>query len=93
MRQVCSGLAALAAVCGGPVLAADAVRGDAGELADGTAVEAVTLSNASGVLARILTYGATLQTLPRPTATASRRTSRSAMTTRSPTRPIPTTSA
>ena len=61
-----TGLAALVAIAGGPALAADAVREDAGSLADGTAVEAVTLSNASGVSARILTYGATLQTLTAP---------------------------
>ncbi|MFB0612924.1 aldose epimerase family protein [Aurantiacibacter poecillastricola] len=46
-----------------PGQAADAQRSEAGELQDGTAVEAVTLSNAAGVSARVLTYGATLQSL------------------------------
>jgi aldose 1-epimerase len=46
--------------------AAQAAREPAGRLADGTAVEAVTLSNGSGVSARILTYGATLQSLMAP---------------------------
>ncbi len=46
--------------------AADAKRGAAGRLKDGTAIEAITLSNAKGVSARILTYGATLQSLVAP---------------------------
>jgi len=46
--------------------AATARRDSAGTLADGTAVEAVTLSAANGVSARILTYGATLQSLSAP---------------------------
>jgi aldose 1-epimerase len=46
--------------------AATAVRETAGALKDGTAVEAITLSNAKGVSARILTYGATLQSLIAP---------------------------
>src|SRR5690606_19328170 len=41
-------------------------REAAGQLADGTPVEAIILSNASGVSARILTYGATLQSLVAP---------------------------
>ena len=49
-----------------PALAADARRETAGKLKDGTPVEAVTLSNKKGVSARILTYGATLQTLKGP---------------------------
>jgi aldose 1-epimerase len=49
-----------------PVQAAEAVRGQAGELADGTAVEAVTLKNARGIEARVITYGATLQSLIAP---------------------------
>lgn len=47
-------------------LAAEAERHAAGELADGTPIEAITLSNAQGVSARILTYGATLQSLHAP---------------------------
>ncbi|MBD8677779.1 galactose mutarotase [Sphingomonas sp. CFBP 13720] len=46
--------------------AADAKREAAGRLKDGTAIEAITLSNAKGVSARILTYGATLQSLVAP---------------------------
>lgn len=46
--------------------AAEVKRAAAGTLNDGTAVEAVTLSNAHGVSARILTYGATLQALIGP---------------------------
>jgi len=45
-----------------------AAREQAGCLADGTAVEAVTLANDSGVSARILTYGGTLQALITPDA-------------------------
>lgn len=49
-----------------PAMAADAVRSTAGKLADGTLVEAVTLKNDRGVSARIITYGATLQSLVAP---------------------------
>jgi aldose 1-epimerase len=49
-----------------PALAADAVRSPAGALADGTPVEAVTLKNERGIEARIITYGATLQSLIAP---------------------------
>ena len=49
-----------------PAWAAEARRETAGKLKDGTPVEAVTLSNSKGVSARILTYGATLQTLKGP---------------------------
>ncbi|HEY8509006.1 MAG TPA: aldose epimerase family protein [Steroidobacteraceae bacterium] len=44
-------------------LAAEATRTEFGALADGTPVEAVELSNANGVRARIITLGATLQAL------------------------------
>jgi aldose 1-epimerase len=53
----------LAIAHAGTAHAATAERGAAGNLKDGTAVEAITLSNAKGVSARILTYGATLQSL------------------------------
>src|SRR5690606_2287804 len=49
-----------------PAVAADAVREQAGRLADGSPVEAVTLSNARGIEARVITYGATLQSLVAP---------------------------
>jgi aldose 1-epimerase len=42
-----------------------------GTLADGRAVEAVTLRNASGVAARIVAYGATLQSLIAPDTSGS----------------------
>jgi aldose 1-epimerase len=48
--------------------AADTAREKAGQLADGTVVEAITLRAANGVSARILTYGATLQSLIAPDA-------------------------
>jgi len=50
-------------------LASDARRESAGTLKDGTAVEAVTLTNAKGVSARILSYGATLQSFKGPDRT------------------------
>jgi aldose 1-epimerase len=43
-----------------------AERTGAGELRDGTRIEAITLSNGRGISARILTYGATLQSLTAP---------------------------
>lgn len=46
--------------------AVEASRTPAGKLADGTAIEAITLTNAQGVSAKILTYGATLQSLVGP---------------------------
>ena len=46
--------------------AATATRAAFGTLPDGTAIEAVTLRNAHGVSARIMTYGATLQALEAP---------------------------
>ena len=49
-----------------PAVAADAVRDQVGLLADGTAIEGVTLSNARGVEARVITYGATLHSLVAP---------------------------
>lgn len=54
------------ALTGAPALAAEASRASAGTLKDGVAVEAITLSNSHGVSARILTYGATLQSLVAP---------------------------
>ncbi|GGB39241.1 aldose 1-epimerase [Sphingomonas metalli] len=49
-----------------PAFAATAKREAAGTLPDGSAVEVVTLTGANGVSAKILTYGATLQTLSAP---------------------------
>lgn len=64
MRAVifAASLGALAA----PAAAADATRSSAGTLADGTAVEMVTLKNRRGIEARVITYGATLQSLVAP---------------------------
>ncbi|RYY29353.1 MAG: galactose mutarotase [Sphingomonadales bacterium] len=56
----------LCASCAVPAFAADAVREKAGALADGTPIEAVRLKNAAGVEARVITYGATLQSLIAP---------------------------
>ncbi len=50
----------------GSAMAADASRAPAGNLADGTALETLTLTNGQGVSAKILTYGATLQSLMAP---------------------------
>jgi aldose 1-epimerase len=59
MRMVASGLAA-------PSFVADASRSDFGELGDGRTVESITLANANGVEARIITYGASIQSLVVP---------------------------
>ena len=59
-------LVAATLLADGAAWAADAKREPAGQLMDGTAVEAITLSNAQGVSARILSYGATLQSLIAP---------------------------
>ncbi|AUW59634.1 galactose-1-epimerase [Sphingobium sp. SCG-1] len=57
---------ALALMTGNPAAAAEASRSPAGSLKDGTAIETITLSNGRGISARILTYGATLQSLIAP---------------------------
>ena len=66
MKATLGTLAAALALLAFPAQAADALREEAGTLPDGTAVEAVVLSNANGVSARVLTYGATLQSLTAP---------------------------
>ena len=48
--------------------AATAERASAGSLRDGTPIEAVTLRGANGMSTRVLTYGATLQSLVAPDA-------------------------
>lgn len=58
--------AGLTTLAGSAADAATATREAAGTLADGTAVEAVTLTAKNGVEARILSYGATLQSLIAP---------------------------
>ena len=49
-----------------PALAATAERTAAGTMADGTTIEAVTLTGANRVSARIISFGATLQSLTAP---------------------------
>src|SRR3990170_6694624 len=56
---------ALATIAGNAT-AATAQRAPFGTLPDGTPVEAVTLTGANGVSARIMTLGATLQALNAP---------------------------
>ena len=66
MRWRLIGTTVVVAMAASPACAAEAHREAAGRLTDGTPVEAITLSNANGVSARILTYGATLQSLVAP---------------------------
>jgi aldose 1-epimerase len=67
MRTSLMATAIAALVAGaGAAQAADAKRAPAGQLSDGRAVEAITLTNDHGVSARVLTYGATLQALIGP---------------------------
>jgi aldose 1-epimerase len=68
MKRAILGIAA-AALCTTIITganAATATRGAFGALSDGTKVEAVTLTNATGVSAKIMTLGATLQSLVVP---------------------------
>ncbi len=46
-----------------PAMAADVSRAPFGKMPDGEAVEGITLTNGSGMQARIITYGAALQSL------------------------------
>ena len=62
MKYAFFGAAALA-LCATTAHAGTATRAPFGALADGTKVEAVTLTNGAGVSARIMTLGATLQSL------------------------------
>ncbi len=61
-----AGLLAGLLMSAAPALAADAARSAFGALPDGRAVEAVTLSNGKGVTARVISYGAILQSLVAP---------------------------
>lgn len=60
------GCASSATISSGEARAATAERVPFGALADSTAIEAVTLTGANGVKARIMTLGATLQALEAP---------------------------
>ena len=67
MGYVAKGLACLIGLAAaGPAVAATIQRTPYGTLPDGTAIEAVPLTGANGVSARILTYGATLQAFNAP---------------------------
>ncbi|MDJ0278769.1 aldose epimerase family protein [Sphingomonas sp. 2R-10] len=61
-----STMVAAMAVTAGQAGAATAKRASFGTLADGTAIEAVTLTGSNGVSARIMTLGATLQAFDVP---------------------------
>lgn len=63
-----SAIALYAAMMAVDAMAVTVNRENAGKLADGAVVEAVTLQAANGVSARILAYGATLQSLIAPDA-------------------------
>ena len=58
--------AACIGLCATGAHAATATRGGFGQLADGSKVEAVTLTNGAGMSAKIMTLGATLQSLMVP---------------------------
>ncbi|OYX67414.1 MAG: galactose-1-epimerase [Sphingomonadales bacterium 32-64-17] len=66
MKRILGTFAVACVLVASPAMAADAVREEAGTMPDGSVVEAVVLSNANGVSARVLTYGATLQSLTAP---------------------------
>ena len=59
-------LAAIGLLASSPAIAADAERAVFGTLPDGRTVEAVTLTNGNGISARVIAYGATLQSLVMP---------------------------
>lgn len=68
-RRIGGAVAAIVMMATAPVAsAATAARAPAGTLPDGTAIEAITLANAHGVTARILSFGATLQSVTMPDA-------------------------
>lgn len=67
LRDLCLALGLMAFPFGGAV-AATATQHSAGKLADGTDVPAITLKAGHGVSARILAYGATLQSFVAPDA-------------------------
>ncbi len=64
LRKVAAGLALTCVP--GLAMAADAKRESFGALSDGTAVEAVTLTNGKGMSARVITLGAILHSLKVP---------------------------
>jgi aldose 1-epimerase len=66
MMKWIAGLAMLSVAGTAAAQGVVAQRADAGALRDGSRVEAIELSNGRGVTARVLTYGATLQSLVVP---------------------------
>jgi aldose 1-epimerase len=66
MRKIHVLMTGLSIILSAPALAAEAKRGDFGTLPDGRNVEAVTLSNAKGVSAKIIAYGASIQSIIMP---------------------------
>src|SRR3546814_14898769 len=64
-----TGAARTAAATAPGAHAATAQRSELCKLADGRTVETITLANDAGVKARIITYGATLQSLEAPDRT------------------------
>ncbi|MHA0316727.1 aldose epimerase family protein [Sphingomonas melonis] len=63
-QMACTGILTIAAA--DAACAATATRADFGRLPDGTRIEAVTLTGANGVRARVMTLGATLQAFEAP---------------------------
>lgn len=63
-QMACAGILTIAAA--DAACAATAARADFGRLPDGTRIEAVTLTGANGVRARVMTLGATLQAFETP---------------------------
>jgi aldose 1-epimerase len=63
---IIAAMAAGAFAAGSPARAVTVQRAPFGTMPDGTRIEAVTLSNGHGVSARIISFGATLQSLKAP---------------------------
>lgn len=59
-------LGAMLMTVSGTALAAQATRAPFGQISTGEQIEAITLTNEKGVSARVITYGATLQSLIAP---------------------------
>ena len=93
MKSALLGIAAAAVLTMGSAQAATATRSSFGALSDGTKVEAVTLTNGAGMSAKIMTLGATLQSLIVPDRAAARTMWCWAMTRRRNISPGPTISA
>jgi len=66
MKTIDIALAGILLCIGVPSMAATASRSHFGDLPDGRGVDAVTLSNGQGMSARVIAYGAILQSLSAP---------------------------